>query len=107
MFLICDAGRLPGRPVFDGQKPADYGQNGRDVILAVCWGRSNNIHTDLTEDIFMRHFYFRFIFGIVWLAAAIVSAIGANIPFAVLYVALGVRFLGSAWSLWKKEKKGR
>lgn len=55
----------------------------------------------------MRHFYFRFIFGIVWLAAAIVSAIGANIPFAVLYVALGVRFLGSAWSLWKKEKKGR
>lgn len=37
----------------------------------------------------------RIAIGIVWLAAAIVSAIGANIPFAVLYVALGVRFLGA------------
>ena len=54
----------------------------------------------------MRHFYFRLIFGIVWLAAAVVSAIGANILFAALYVVLGVVFLWSAYSIWKKEKGG-
>ena len=52
----------------------------------------------------MRHFYFRLIFGIVWLAAAVVSAVGANIPFAALYVVLGIVFLWSAYSIWKKEK---
>ena len=52
----------------------------------------------------MRHFYFRLVIGIVWLVAAIVSGVGANIPFAVLYVALGIIFLRSAYSIWKKEK---
>ncbi len=33
----------------------------------------------------MRHFYFRLILGIVWLAAAVVSAVKANISFAALY----------------------
>ena len=52
----------------------------------------------------MRHFYFRFILGIVWLAAAVVSAAGANIPFAVLYVALGIVFLWSAYSIRSRDK---
>lgn len=52
----------------------------------------------------MRHFYFRLILGIVWLVAAIVSAAGANISFAVLYVVLGIVFLWSAYLIWKKEK---
>ena len=43
----------------------------------------------------MRHFYFRLILGIV------------NIPFALLDLALGVVFLFSAYSLWKKEKDNR
>ena len=51
----------------------------------------------------MKHFYFRLIFGIVWLAAAVVSAVGANIPFAALYVVLGIVFLWSAYSIRKKE----
>ena len=55
----------------------------------------------------MRHFYFRLILGIVWLAAAAVSAIKANIPFAALYAVLGVVFLWSAYSIWKKEKKDK
>ena len=55
----------------------------------------------------MRHFYFRLILGIVWLAAAVVSAVCANIPFAALYVVLGIRFLWSACSIWKKEKRGK
>ena len=50
----------------------------------------------------MRHFYFRLIFGIVWLAAAVVSVVSANIPFAVLHAVLGVVFLRSAFSIWKK-----
>ncbi len=55
----------------------------------------------------MRHFYFRLIFGIVWLIAAVISAVNANFPFAVLYVVLGVIFLWSAYSIWKKEKKDK
>lgn len=52
----------------------------------------------------MCHFYFRFIFGIVWLAAAVVSVVKANIPFAALYAALGIVFLWSGYSIRKKEK---
>lgn len=55
----------------------------------------------------MRHFYFRLILGIVWLAVAVVSAVEANISFAALYVVLGVVFLWSAYSTWKKEKDRR
>ncbi len=52
----------------------------------------------------MRHFYFRLIFGIVWLAAAVVSAVKSNISFAALYVVLGIVFLWYAYSIRKKEK---
>lgn len=52
----------------------------------------------------MRHFYFRLILGIIWLVAAAVSAVSANIPFAALYVMLGIRFLWSAFSIRKKRK---
>ncbi|SHK07565.1 hypothetical protein SAMN02745243_02134 [Hespellia stercorisuis DSM 15480] len=55
----------------------------------------------------MRHFYFRLALGIVWLIAAIVSGVNANIPFTVLYVVLGIVFLYSAYSIWKKEKDNR
>lgn len=55
----------------------------------------------------MRHFYFRLVLGIVWLIAAVVSGVSANIPFAVLYGALGIMFLYSAYSIWKKEKNNR
>ncbi|MBD5521360.1 MAG: hypothetical protein HDR03_09110 [Lachnospiraceae bacterium] len=53
----------------------------------------------------MRHFYFRLIFGIVWLAVAIVSVVKNNISFATLYVVLGIVFLWSAYSFRKKEKE--
>lgn len=52
----------------------------------------------------MRHFYFRLIFGIVWLAVAVVSVVNANISFAALYAALGIVFLWSAYAIRKKEK---
>ena len=55
----------------------------------------------------MRHFYFRLILGIVWLVAAIVSGVKANISFAALYVVLGIVFLWSAYLMWKKEKKDK
>lgn len=55
----------------------------------------------------MRHFYFRLVLGIVWVVASIVSAVTANIPFVVLYVVLGIVFLYSAYSTWKKEKDNR
>ena len=52
----------------------------------------------------MRHFYFRLILGIVWLAAAVVSVVKENISFAALYVVLGIIFLWSAHSTRKKGK---
>ena len=52
----------------------------------------------------MRHFYFRLILGIVWLAAAVVSAVNVNVLSAVLYIVLGVVFLWSACSIWRKER---
>jgi uncharacterized membrane protein len=52
----------------------------------------------------MRHFYFRLIFGIVWLAAAVVSVVKDNISLAALYAVLGIVFLWSAYSIRKKEK---
>lgn len=55
----------------------------------------------------MRHFYFRLILGIVWLAAAVVSVVKADISSAVLYVVLGIVFLWSAYSIWKKDKGNR
>ena len=55
----------------------------------------------------MRHFYIRLVIGVVWLIAAVVSGVTANIPFAVLYVVLGIVFLYSAYTIWKKEKNKR
>ena len=55
----------------------------------------------------MRHFYFRLIFGIVWLAAAVVSVVKANISFAALYAVLGIVFLWSAYSIRKKGEGQR
>ena len=55
----------------------------------------------------MHHFYFRLILGIVWLAAAVFSAVRANISFAALYAVLSIVFLWSAYSIWKKEKKDK
>lgn len=53
----------------------------------------------------MRHFYFRLILGIVFIGCMIFSFVTMNIPFALLYLALGVVFLLSAYSLWKKDKE--
>ena len=58
----------------------------------------------LNGGYFMRHFYFRLIFGIVWLAAAVVSVVKGNISFAALYVVLGIIFLWYAYSTRRKEK---
>lgn len=55
----------------------------------------------------MRHFYFRLILGIVWLAVAAVITVKANISFAALYALLGIVFLWSAYSIRKKDKGKR
>ncbi len=52
----------------------------------------------------MGHFYFRLIFGIVWLAVAVVSAVKSNIFLTALYAVLGIVFLWSAYSIRKKEE---
>lgn len=71
-----------------------------------------NAHDNFTEDktvchINMRHFYFRLILGIVFIACMIFSFVTMNIPFALLYIFLGGSFLYSAYSIWKKDKDNR
>lgn len=55
----------------------------------------------------MRHFYFRLVFGIIWLMATIISTVSGNLPFAGLYAVLGITFLYSSYSIWLKEKDKR
>ncbi len=55
----------------------------------------------------MRHFIIRLIFGIVWIAAAVICDVQANFWFAAIYAVLGIVFLFSAYSIWKKEKENR
>ena len=77
-----------------------------NIGLAVCYDRNHNLYNDLNGGYHMRHFYLRLTFGIVWLAAAVVSAVGANILYVALYAVLGIVFLRSAFSICKKEKGG-
>lgn len=81
-----------------------HGQNGTEMGFTVCYVHNSYLYTNLNGGKFMRHFYFRLIFGIVWLAAAVVSVVKANISFAALYAVLGIVFLWSAYSIRKKEK---
>ncbi len=89
---------------FHGQKPAIHGQNGTEMGFTVCYVHNSYLYTNLNGGKFMRHFYFRLIFGIVWLAAAVVSVVKDNISFAALYAVLGIVFLWSAYSIRKKER---
>lgn len=89
---------------FHGQKPAIHGQNGTEMGFTVCYVHNSYLYTNLNGGKFMRHFYFRLIFGIVWLAAAVVSVVKDNISFAALYAVLGIVFLWSAYSIRKKGK---
>lgn len=77
-----------------------------ETVFAVCYGYRYNsyLSINLNGGKFMRHFYVRLIFGIVWLAVAVVSVVNANISFAALYAALGIVFLWSAYAIRKKEK---
>lgn len=55
----------------------------------------------------MRHVIIRLLIGIVWLIAAVFCGVQENFMFAAIYAILGVVFLFSAYSIWKKEKGKR
>lgn len=55
----------------------------------------------------MRHFYFRLILGLIFVGCAVCSFVTVNIPFALMYVALGGIFLYSARTIRKKEENNR
>jgi len=52
----------------------------------------------------MRHMVMRGIIGLVWLVAAVVSAISLNFPMVFFFGVMGVAFLGSAYSIWRKRE---
>lgn len=55
----------------------------------------------------MRHYYFRLILGIVFIACMIFSFVTMNIPFALLYLFLSYTFLNSARTIRKKNDDNR
>lgn len=55
----------------------------------------------------MRHIWIRGIAGAVWLAAAVVSAVSGMAATAVLYGALAVIFLHSAYKLWQDGQQNK
>ncbi len=52
----------------------------------------------------MRHCYIRLVIGLVWMVAAISCIIRGNLSMTALYGVLGVVFMYTAYSIWKKEK---
>ena len=96
-----------------GQKPTDCGHLCRGGSFALCYSQNEariwkEKQSGFVEKkklanrrIFrMRHVWIRMILALVWLAAAIVSG-------GALYVVLGLVFLVSGYSVWKREKKGK
>ena len=55
----------------------------------------------------MRHVYIRGVLALIWLAAAVVSGVTANLEWAGLYVLMAAAFGYSACATWKKEKNGK
>ena len=55
----------------------------------------------------MRHCYFRIIIGLVWMIAAVVSGLSGNLSMTALYGVLGLVFVYTAYTIWKKEKTDR
>lgn len=84
----------------------DISAGGFLLMYACIVSRTQMIHRNI-GGIYMRHFYFRLILGIVFIVCMIYSFVTMNIPFALLYLFLGGVFLFSAYSLWKKDKDNR
>lgn len=55
----------------------------------------------------MRNVYIRGIIALVWLAVAFIIGISGNLEMTALYIVIGVLFLYSTYSMWKKEKKNK
>ena len=55
----------------------------------------------------MRHIYIRGILALLWLAAAVFSAVSGDLEWTGLYVLMGIAFGGSAYGAWKKVKNDR
>ena len=139
VFLVFFKSKeMKASPIFQqifcyGQKPAVYGQNGRNLkfVLSCQCNQTNRTTQIMRKYVFgisalstagnkavwrrrfrrryklMRHFYLRMVMGIIWLLAAAVSLIMLNIPNVILYIALGIVFFRSAYSIRDKEKDKR
>ena len=59
------------------------------------------------EGKLMRHVYIRGLLGLIWGVAAVLCGISGRFEMTVLYLVLCGVFLGSAFSVWKKEKGSR
>lgn len=70
--------------------------------IPLCYDKT--IEKSKEEESNMRHYYFRLFFGIIWLLAALVSFLSANIWFSILYIVLGACFLLSAYHLGKDRE---
>jgi len=55
----------------------------------------------------MRRCYIRLVVGLIWLVAAICAALQGNISMMALYAGMGVVFLYTSYSMWKKKSEDR
>ena len=55
----------------------------------------------------MRRCYIRLVVGLIWLVAAICAALQGNISMMALYAVMGVVFLYTSYSMWKKKSEDR
>ena len=86
---------------------ADTSADSSILVYAHIATRGKTLYSQTLEVIYMRHFYFRLILGVVFVICAVYSFITANIPFALMYVVLGGVFLYSAYTIRKKNKGNR
>lgn len=52
----------------------------------------------------MRHMLMRLVMGLVWLVAAVINVFSMNFPMVFFFGVMGVAFLCSAYSIWRKSE---
>ena len=77
------------------------------VLDKFSWHPRISDHTSAQRRYPMRHLVFRLIISLIWLGVAILQAVRGDLPMAALSGILGICFLLSAYSIWKKDKDHR
>ncbi len=53
----------------------------------------------------MYRMYFRLLLGLIWMGVAVFGLVSGNVGMAGLFVVVGIAYLSSGVSMWKKTKE--